>query len=344
MVFVFSGFTIFFLDLNFNSSYGERMLKVGQLLKFVSELNPQNTPTRLCFYNFLKGLANPDEPLSKELIEMFFSYSLDYAHWATNKSQLGSEVKYLLDNFNSYYQQKFDTKEIRWPQNTQIIEIDQVQDQIDAASCYVSTLCGPDDKFKVINDQNKRIVSVILRGDRTLECHVFDKKFTIRGGLLEPLRKNLVLYYTPTLELSDKHTHRLDVAPYLTAQFTINENKVSGVLLRGYLYQKLQDFKSEGLTELARLHFAVKRLEQFFVDRRTDNYYQELVQQLERTQNLVQQGDAEATQWSSVILGQAETALEHIYINDKLLSLLVRDLKHTVNTKSSFTPSREPRA
>ena len=271
---------------------------------------------------------------------MFFSYSLDYAHWATNKSQLGTEVRYLLENFNSYYQQKFDIKEIRWPQMTQIVELEHLQDQIDAASCYVHTLCGPDDKFKIINDQNRRLVSVVLRADRTVEVRVFDKKFTLRGGLLEPLRKDLVLYYNSNLELSSQHTHRLDVAPYLTAQFNIQDGKVTGVLLRGYLFQKLQDFKSEKLTDLARLHFAVKRLEQFFVDRRTDNYYQDLVHQLERTQALAQQGDPEASQWSSVLLGQAETALEHIYINDKLLGLLVRDLKHTVQ---SHSPVREPR-
>jgi hypothetical protein len=316
------------------------MLKVGQLLKFVSETNPQNTPTRLCFYNFVKSLANPDEPLTRELIELFFNYSLDYAHWATNKGQLGNEVRMLLQNFNSYYQQKFETKDIRFPQDMQIIEIERPQDQVDAAGCYIATLCGPDDKYKIINDQNRRLVSVILRGDKTIEVHVFEKKFTIRGGMLEPLRKNQILYYTADLELSPRHQHRLDVAPYLTAQFSVQEGKVSGVLLRGYLFQKLQDFKFEKLTDLARLHFAVKRLEQFFVDRRTDTYYQELIHQLERTQNLVQQGDPEATQWSSVILGQAETALEHIYTNDKLLALLVRDLKHTVGT----TPAREPRA
>jgi hypothetical protein len=322
------------------------MLKVGQLLKFVSELNPQNTPTRLCFYNFIKAVANPEDLLTRDLIEMFFHYALDYAHWATNKTQLGNEVRTLLQNFNSYYQQKFDLKDIRFPQAVQIVELEHIQDQIDAAGCYVAGLCGPDDKYKIINDQNRRLVSVILRADRSIEAHVFDKKFTIRGGLLEPLRKNQVLYYTPELQLSPGHLHRLDVAPYLTAQFSVQDEKVSGVLMRGYLFQKLQDFKSEKLVELARLHFAVKRLEQFFVDRRTDNYYQDLVHQLERTQALVQQGDPEAMQWSSVILGQAETALEHIYIHDKLLALLVRDLKHTVqgSVNGSAQSPREPRA
>ncbi len=315
------------------------MLKVAQLLKFISELNPQNTPTRLCFYNFLKGIGNPEDILSKDLIDLFFSSCLDYAHWASNKAQLSTEVKYLLDNFNSYYQQKFDISQVQFPQNIQLIEIEQTKDQVDAVSCYVATLCGPDDKFKVVSDQNRRIVSIVLRADRSLEVRIFDKKFVIRSGTLEPLRKDLVLYFTPELELSSKHTHRIDVAPYVTSQFTFKEGKATGVLLRGYVFQKLQDFKSETLTELTRLHFAIKRLEQFFIDRRTDTYYQEMIHHLERTQALVQQGDQEASKWSATILGQAETALEHIYTNDKLLGLLVRDLKNTVQNKLS---SREP--
>ncbi len=315
------------------------MLKVSQLLKFVSELNPQNTPTRLCFYNFLKGIGNPEEPLSKDIIDQFFSFCLDYAHWASNKAQLSTEVKYLLDNFNGYYQQKFDLSEIRFPQNIQLVELEQIKDQIDAVGCYVATLCGPDDKFKVISDQNRRIVSIILRADRSLEIRIFDKKFVIRGGMLEPLRKDLVLYYTPELELSSKHTHCIDVAPYVTSQFTFKDGKATGVMLRGYVFQKLQDFKSEPLTELTRLHFAIKRLEQFFIDRRTDTYYQDMIRHLERTQALVQQGDPEASKWSATILGQAETALEHIYTGDKLLGLLVRDLKNTVQNKLY---SREP--
>lgn len=312
------------------------MLKVAQLLKFIADMNPQNTPTRLCFYNFLRSIPHPEDALTKELIEMFFNYCMDYPHWVANKVQLGNEIKYILDHFNSFFQQRFDISKIRFPQNMQIIELEGVNDQIDAVNCYLTSICGPEDKFRVIPDPNRRMISVIMREDRSIEVRVFDKKFTVRQGFLEPLRRDLVLYYTPELELSPTHIHRIDVAPYVTTQFTCVDNRIQGVLLRGYVFQKLQDYRGEELKELTRLHYAVKRFEQFFIDRRTDVYYQDLVHQLERTRSLVQQSDPEAQKWSHLILSQAETALENVYIGDKFLSLLIRDLKFSLNTPPSL--------
>lgn len=306
------------------------MLKVGQLLKFVSDLNPQNTPTRLSFYNFLRGFPHPEDVLTPELIETFFNYCMDYPHWASNKQQLGHEVQFLLENFNSFYQQKFDLSPIRFPQNMQLIEIEHFADLVDAVSSYVKTLCGENDKFRVLPDQNKRAIAIILREDKGLEVRCFDRKFTIRKGKLEPLRPDLVLYYTPELELSNHHNHKIEVAPYITAQFRVLGDKVTGTLLRGYVFQKLQEMKNEPLHEQTRVLFPIKRLEQFFVDRRTDPYYQELVSQLERTCALIQQGDSEALKWSSIVLNKAETALENVFLGDKLMTLLVRDLRHAL--------------
>jgi hypothetical protein len=307
------------------------MLKVGQLLKFVSDLNPQNTPTRLSFFNFLKGFPHPEDVLTPELIERFFLYCMDYPHWASNKQQLGHEVQFLLENFNSFYQQKFDLSSIRFPQHMQLIEIEHQADFIDAVSSYVKTMCGDSDKFRILPDQNKRIVAILLREDKTLEVRTYDRKFTIRNGVMEPLRKDLVLYYTDNLELSPHHVHRIEVAPYLTAQFQITGDKVSGALLRGYVFQKLQEMKNEPLAEQTRLLFPIKRLEQFFVDRRTDPYYQELINELERTCALVQQGDAQALKWSNIVLSKADAALDNVFLGDKLMTLLARDLRHALH-------------
>ncbi|MFZ4402845.1 MAG: hypothetical protein ACOYOK_01975, partial [Pseudobdellovibrionaceae bacterium] len=251
------------------------MLKVGQLLKFISDLNPQNTPTRLSFFNFLKGFADPEEPLTAELITLFFNSCLDYPHWASNKVQLGNEVQFLLENFNNYYQRKFDLSLIQFPQNIQLIEIESFSDLIDATNCYLKTQYSPEDKIKILSDQNKRVVAIVLKADRNLEVRTFDRKFIINQGALQPLRKDLVLYYNAQLELSSSHLHKVELAPYITAQFRINGDKVSGSILRGYVYQKLHEMKNESLKEQTRLLFPIKRLEQFFVDRRTDPYYQD---------------------------------------------------------------------
>lgn len=306
------------------------MLKVGQLLKFVSDLNPQNTPTRLCFYNFLRGIAHPEDSLTPELIETFFAYCMDYPHWASNKQQLGHEVQFLLENFNSFYQQKFDLSAIRFPQKMQLIELENFSDVVEALGAYLKTLCGENDKFRVLPDQNKRAIAIVLRENKSLEVRCFDKKFTIRNGVLEPLRKDLVVYYTDNLELSQQHTHKLEVAPYITAQFTMTGSRISGSLLRGYVFQKLQEMKNEPLEEQTRVLYPLKRLEQFFVDRKSDPYYQDIISQLERTCALVQQKDPTAMKWASVVLNKSETALDNVFLGDKLMTLLVKDLRHAI--------------
>lgn len=306
------------------------MLKVGQLLKFVSDMNPQNTPTRLSFYNFLRGFAHSDDALSSDLIEMFFNYCMDYPHWASNKQQLGHEVQFLLENFNSFYQQKIDLSSTLFPQNMQIIEIEHFADLVAAVTAYVKTISNEGDKYRILPDQNKRVVAIVLRADKSLEVRTFDKKFTIRDGVLEPLRNDMVLYYTPDLELSSHHNHKIEVAPYITAQFRVLNEKITGALLRGYVFQKHLEMKNEPLEDQTRVLFPIKRLEQFFLDRRTDPYYQDLISQLERTAALVQQGDSDATNWANIVLGKADTALDNVFLGDKLMTLLVRDLRHAL--------------
>jgi len=316
------------------------MLKVGQLIRFVAGLNPQNTPAKLSFYNFLRGFPHPDDALTPELIELFFIYCMDYPHWAANKNQLSNEVQYLLENFNTFYQQKFDLSKIRFPQTMQLLEIERPADLEDVLMIFLKRQYSEADKIRIVNDQNKRMVALVLHEDRSLTVRVFDKKFTIRDGHLEPLRKDLALYYNANLELSPDHKQKIEVAPYIVAEFKVKNDKVDGALLRGYVYQKLLEFKGESLKEQTRLLYPIKRLEQFFIDRRTDPYYQDLISQLERTLALIQQGDREALNWSAMIMNQAETALENVFTGDKLLTLLVRDLRHTSDSTRKMSPSQ----
>jgi hypothetical protein len=304
------------------------MFKISQLIKFVSDLNPQNTPTRLCFYNFLRGYGAPDDDLTPEFIELFFAYCMDYPHWASNKNPLGHEVQFLLENFNSFYQQKFDLTKIRFPQFTQLVEIEHFSDLVEAISLHLKANTTETDKVRILSDQNKRAVAIVLRADKSIEVRTYDKKFTICDGRLQPLRSDLALFYTPDLELSPDHIQKIEVAPYITAQFSVKNGRVSGQLIRGYVFQKLVELKNEPLTEQTRILYPIKRLEQFFLDRRSDNFYQDLVSQLERTCSLIQQGDMEALKWGSLAITQAETALENVFLGDKLLTLLIKDLRH----------------
>lgn len=306
------------------------MFKVATFLRFLSDLNPQKTPARLAIFNYLKGFCAGEDPLTVEQFEQFFWHCMDFPHWVDNKVQLGHEVRSVLEHFNSFYQQKLDLSSLRFPETIQVIELENAGDQLQALSCHLNTLLKPDEKFRLVPEQGKRVLALILRKDQSLEVRSYDRKFTLRGGLLEPLRRDLAVFYTPGLELSPDHVHRLEVAPYITAQFSVEAGQVDGSLVRGFVFQKMAEMKKEPLAGHSRLQWPLRRLEQFFIDRRSDREYQELVQKLERTRSLVQQGDPEARQWSPVLLGKAETLLEQVYVDDKILGLLLRDLRQTL--------------
>lgn len=308
---------------------------MAPLLKFLSDLNPQSTPARLALFNWLRGFASPDEPLTHELFERFFWDCLDYPHWTGNKTQLGHELKFLLNNFNSFYHQQFDVSRLRFPETVQVIEIEQAQDFQDALTCYLNQQMGPEDKLRLLPD-GKQLVAIILREDGAVEVRMFSRKFTLRGGLLEPLRRDLALFYTPELELSSRHQHKIEIAPSITAQFNVEEGRIHGVCLRGFVFQRLAEMKGEPLREIARLAVAVKRLEQLFVDRRSDRDYVDMIQKLEKTKTLLQTGDSEGIRWATALLPQARTALERIYLGDRKLGLLVRDLRHIMQMQGDL--------
>lgn len=320
------------------------MLKVSQLVKFISGLNPQNTPARLTFYNFIKHFLNPDDNLSSDQMNQFFAYCLEYPHWQQNKSQLGREVKFMLDNFNGFYQQKFSLENIKFPQDMQVLEIENFSDFTDTVQTYLRNQYSQGEKFRLVSDQNKRIIAIILNPDNSLVVRCFDKKMTIRHGQLEPLRSDLSLYYTANLELATDKTQRIEIAPYITAQFELRaDQKCHGALMRGYVFQKYHEFKGEILSEQPKLFFPVKRLEQFFLDRRTDPFYQDLTSNLERTIHLIQIGDNSVSEWQDIVLEKAQSALDNIFIGDKMLGLLIRDLRHTAEQKGkghAFTAAR----
>ena len=314
------------------------MLKVGQLIKFIADLNPNHTPARLALYNFLKGFMVADDLLTAQVLNQFFTYTLDYTHWQQNKTQLSHEVKFLLQNFNNFYQQKIDLTEIRFPENIQIIDVELFSDLVEIVDKYVVKTKLENQKHRLISDQNKRVIALVLDPDGSIQITTFDKKCVVRNGSIEPLRTNLSLYYNSELELDPNFVQRIEVAPYITAQFKVVNGRCLGGLIRGYVFQKFLELKGEHLTEQPKLFYPVKRIEQFFVDRRTDPYYSEITSVLERTVQLVQSGDPEALRRSTNILNKAEIALENIFVGDKLLSLLIRDLKNSVKTQPHLSP------
>lgn len=315
------------------------MVRIGQLLKYLAALNPQTSPVRLALYNYLNHFHQSEQILNFEVLNIFFNHCLEYPHWQQNKTSLGKEVHQLIENFAMNLPadeaKNIGSEKIRWPYDLQVIELESFHDFSECIHNYLSIHYTQGEKFRIIADQAKKLVAVVLFPEGQVRIRCFDKKFTIRSGVLEPLRTDLSIAYNSKLELSSAVTHRIELGPYTCAQFDLIEGNIVGSAVRGYLFQKYQDFRGGTLSDHLKLFYSIKRLEQYFVDRRTDPFYQELIESLEKTTTFLKMNDSEAIRYCPHLLAQSEAAYEQVFMGDKLLGLLIRDLQSLWQTKQT---------
>lgn len=310
------------------------MVKINQVLKFLSSINPNLTPARVCFNNYLSYFCDANDTLTRPILESFFSHSMDYAHWIQNRANLTQEIKAILEGVQKLAPLEIDFSQIRWPQEIQVLEVESSNDWVELVQNYVKSQITTEAKFRLIHEESiKRLIVIILQADGAIEVRQFDRKFIINNGQLTPLKKEICLYYTAELELNPARKQMIEVAPFVTAQFKVSGEKMTGCLLRGYLGQKFFELRGEPMTAYPKLFYSVKRIESFFIDRGTDSFYNGLVQSLERTNALVRVNDPEAIRDSLNTLSQAQNAIEYVFMGDKLLNLLVRDLQHNLQNR-----------
>ncbi len=308
-------------------------------------MNPQNTPLRLALYNFLKFNLYHDSDLTPEMFEDFFNQCLEYPHWLNSKAQLGREVQLLIQNFNQKNKRTpIVSEEIRFPQDVQVIEIENIKDLKDVCAQYIETLLGTMDRYRIVFDFQKRPLGLIVRENQSCEIHQFDRKFTLRGGRLEPLRKKLTLYYNQDLTLDPEKIQNIELSPYLVAQFRISDSrKLYGFLKRGYVFQNLTDFRGNSFYECSKLFQSVKKMEALFFEKSRDEDYQNLLTSLENELHQPQLSFGHESPKSESekkklleLLQNAEAALETVFAGDKSLSALVEKFKSELSNNSSL--------
>ena len=233
---------------------------------------------------------------------------------------------------------QLDFSQTKWPHQIQVLEIENFGDFTDTVQQYVSFLCEQSKtEFRLINDENKKLLAVILNTDGSLTLREFDRKFTISHGVLEPLKKNRGLFYDANLELKENTLQRIEIAPHVTAQFELRDQVAFGGITRGSLFQKFFNFQAEKLVAYPKLFYTLKRMEQYFVHRNTDSFYQNINQELEDAVRMVKLRSPGALEHSLRALSQAQKALEYVFTGDKLLKLLIRDLQNTLSSNKELT-------
>jgi hypothetical protein len=322
-------------------------MKITELLKYITELHPQNTAARLALYNFLRNFQFHEDEFNEQSLNRFFCHALEYPHWQGNKAQLGKEVQTILEGYfrkNKIQNPDWSFANVILPQNCQIIELQNFQDVIEVSSAYAKAITCDTDKFKIIPDNGRKVVLVVLHQDSAVTVYSFDKKFTIRHGTLEPLRIDLKIQYDAKLELKENVIHTLEIAPYLIGQFIIQNKAVHGLLLRGYVFQKYYELNSQPLEDQPKIFVALKRLEQFFIEKASDPYYLQLVNMLEKLPREIITTERGNELNAIRKIEKADIAFSEIFIGDKTLGQLIQEARYALQQKGVFTSDYKDQA
>jgi hypothetical protein len=302
------------------------MLQVSELQKTLVKNNVNSSQGRQCLFNYLCSFCDREELILPETIDRFFQACFDFIHWQQNPQELSRAVKEGLKlcgvDLNESKWSGF-----RWPETYQVIDVIQTDDTKELIEQYLKDYYQNGQQFRVIKESSRKFLIFILDHQNNLTVKMFDSKFMIHKGRLEPLKKDNSLFFNSSLELQPDLDQKMELSPYLYSRFKIRENKVSGGMIRGYMFQKYQEFKSTPLNELPRLFYSLKRIEQFAVHRDTDAFYQGLISELETHSKNLRQIDPDSIKIFPDLLVRAQNAFEYVYLNDRLLGLMIKELQ-----------------
>lgn len=319
------------------------MCRASDFLKFSHPELERARPALAAFSNYLRHFQGPEAWLDADLYRAFFRQALGYVHWREHRQSWTAELIASLQELEESSALACAWSEALDVSQMQIVELQRAQDLREILQRTFAKALREGAQLRLLELANNQFLALILSRTGDLLVHQLDSWTVVEGGGLEPLRLSLNLVYTPDLELAHDYLQQLEVAPSLVARFRLGENGYRGFLFRGATMTPIEQLDGGGLTTHPQLFFGLKRLEQHFIRRESDTYYQDLTRELSlQIEQLASflgrnpQANGQIFSASRQILRRAELAIENIYREDQLLSLLTRDLKNQLHRLQSL--------
>lgn len=311
------------------------MMNVTGLAQHILTLEPAKNAARLCFYHFLKNLCEANEPVTRNLLNKFYARALLFAHWQENKNELFSEVQACLKRYLTAFpgDDEHTIAELTQAWRSQDLQVVPLETQNNLLAIVYRSLereIGPQEQFRVLPDGDDRAVAVVLTADKTIRVTVYPPYAKIFDGEISPLCSDFTLNYGSDLLLSGGSLQQLDVGNHTAVRFRFTPEGCKGVFIRGYTFQKYAAMEGGSLHRHPILFYPLKRIEQYFINRKTDPMYVELTGILEKAAELLNQGHPEGVKFGTQALERGKLALEQIFPDDKLVRLLINNLEKTL--------------
>lgn len=314
------------------------MNSVLQLARHILQFQPNEDAARLCFYHFLIHHCEPTDVVDAQLMSRFNRFVLQFEHWQENSSKLLQEVQYCLQHFSESYQLSLGFKDMIMPNRWQVIAL---KNPIDCLKVFENHYPATATSRLVAHQPGQYLHIELTEDESVVVTQLNDQFFVNAKGHLEPLNQEVCLRYTADLRLQYQTLQYVRVSDHQIARFSILGDGVHGAMMRGYTFQKSDIFKGGKISAYPGVFYAIKRLEQHYVDRQSDPMYQELGQVIEKAIELLKMRHPEAKSFGALALERGQQALNDIFPDDNILRLLIQNLRELL--KSPNTEALEPK-
>lgn len=315
------------------------MATIHQFTQYLFAQNHQANAARFAWFNFCKNHCEGSALFDVNCVNRFISRSLSHPHWQANRAHLAVEINNSLETFlykkgTSSDRQFFQIENLIDVNTIQIVAIENANELNHTIKRFVSREFVKEAQLKVVSDGKKQSFAIKSFADKSLQVQCFDNIMLIKNGELVPLNQDQYLFYDENLELSTRFVHHISIAPYTTVRFVVNnqsDSRLSGSLIKDHTFQKYDVFTAQLLKTLPRVFYPIKRIEQYFIDPKSEPYYIELQTTLERTLLLLKGNHPDGYNLGKNAIEKGKMAIESLYPSDKSLLSLVRDLESILN-------------
>lgn len=295
------------------------------LARHMLGFRPNKDAARLCLYHYLIHHCDQETPLSSQLFENFCRFALTFEHWQTNSMTLSQELQYTLQHYNETFMLDWSLTDFVFPDHWQVVSIKNSIEGIYIFEKWAEKNMEAGSKTRVFYTKDNNYIVLSQNPQNEVTVTQASSLMLIRKGELEPLSMGTQLHYGQNLELRADKTQYLKVDTNTYARFRSHKKNIKGMIIRGYIFQNQKEMSGK-INEFPNIYYPLKKVEQYYVDRKSDPDYIELVTVLEKATELFQLNHPEAQSFGQAAFERGQSALENIFINDNVIQALVDKL------------------
>lgn len=321
-------------------------LTVKNYAQQIYTLDAGKDAARLAFLNFLVNFYEPQAPLDGQVFQNFYQQALGFSFWQENWAHLTTQVKFCAGQIAKKNHALHVPSEWLGGEFLQPIVIQNQQNLSAQIYKHLEKTLNSNEQFKILKTSEDYWLAIIIDETGKLSVKIFSDTFILQDAELIPASQDFQISYNQDLLLQENFYQHIPIGAHTSARFRMTERGVVGRILRGYTFQKYEDINGGALSQYAQVFYPFKKFEQLYINLKTDPFYNEMIRVLEQSTEALQKADLNMNRSSRVVaqteatLHRAKQALEAIFMDDKMLALLISNLEKTLALKNLYENSQ----